>query len=403
MKKFAASFTLILGLLVAACDTAGPTQVTSSLDGTLEATQAMGNLSIADDTINADLAAIARVLSYAVADPVVRRAIYQGVSIRFNGAPEILLSELNQNTAFAGSVRNAISRRQLSEIGVTLQSFAGILAKYPSLHVAVPVRLNEWTGAAYVPIVAVAHRGGDEFGPVQAYQAGGQSVILSGSEAPTRPVIVVGLNERTDVQGRLLERYAAVRLEGYTARLEVPAFGTFAADTSDGGDPGGGTGNSYRSSPHAEKLELVYVQNDHEAWYMEPAEINYHAVCSNGIEAQDFLGDPEPEDTWLYAGLNSAGEYTYKSFTYQLSSVGIDQYTWYAPTPGAFCGWSWWEDDGGGSTTVSTTITNPDTHQSFTFSDTRPVVRDEMGTRPVLFSDPLTKDYQTNDIRWNMK
>ncbi|UBV45183.1 DUF3103 domain-containing protein (plasmid) [Deinococcus taeanensis] len=229
--------SLSLSLLLAACSQT-PTQPTPALSATQPA------LSPAQSRTNEALRTFAQQLARSMTDPGVRTLIAQQTARQFDGDTEALYSTLAPMAAGTQSFAQALSG------GIGAQSLHDLTARVPNLQVA--VRGAAWDPARTVPWVAVAQEGGDEFAAVTAYDAQGNAHVLDGRTAPDRPVVVVGVNERVDASGQVVQS------------APVPAA-TLAAQGC-----------------YQVKLVRVDLYNDMEPWTKGKAEI-WVAVKGSGI------------------------------------------------------------------------------------------------------------------------
>lgn len=354
----------------------------------------------------ARLVAFARVLARALDDVTVREAVHAGVAERFDGAPNVLMVDMADRPLGEGTFAVRLARAHADASGSTLGQARRELAQMMRngrLHIAVPAHFDAWDPAHQTPLVAVAARPGDDDMDVVAFDAEGNLTVLSGASAPDEPVVVVALNERIDADGRVYPQYARSR----GASVATAPTGNACPETGcGGGGGGGGTSSTFRGPDHEETLEIVKVKNDHEHWTAEPAEISYAVMCAGFPTAvRDRLGDPEPEFTNLYAGLDSQGRYIYKQSTSDLAIAGIFQFTW-ASSFGDACAWNFWEEDGDGKETVTVSATY-DTGDGTTATVSGNVSKDksraEMGTKIVVRTERLEQQYFSADIEWNLK
>jgi hypothetical protein len=253
-----------------------------------------------DADINLSLDLLARSLAAAVGgDADLRSAIHNAVSKRFDGDEEALWSSLTVVPEFSATVSGR------SQSGATI---AGLAAKMPRLQIAVPVNFDSWDPVMYRPLVAYVPEGVDDtkLKSVTAYDAAGHAVQVDAQAGPTQPLIVLGLNERTDEQGKVLPSYAPSARTQQTARssLTAAAATTYSVD-----------------------IQIVHLIDDKEPAIKGDAEIAMRAK-SRGCSGTDYQAT-----NW--ETLNNSDD-------------------WWAPGPVRNLGlttcdvvFSWWEDDGG--------------------------------------------------------
>ena len=348
--------------------------------------------------LNKDIEEFARTLAMSLGDVRVRQAVHQGVSEQFDGAPNILVKDIQDRTVGTSTFKDALASALARSASISQTNASQKISQLSSisnqLQIAVPVLADAWDPAAYTPLVAAAPYGiaDKEIRHVKAYDTQGNLVLLDGHTTPDRPVIVISLNERTDDSGKIREPYLALAAAPGPPSPPPPPQPT----------PG-----SVRSGAYTERLERIRIKDDHEIWYDEPADIVTVVMCP-GQSTPTFmsaLGDPEPEAEFLYAGLNSRGRYIYResSSHRDFSSLGITYFTWDRTVLGANCSHNLYEDDGGGMTTVSTTVRDMTSGLSTTVTYQRPINNADMGTVTFLYTDPLSTTRGTNDFDLDMK
>ena len=106
--------------------------------------------------------------------------------------------------------------------------------QYPSLQISVPVHAEDWNPEEYVPVVAFLPEDYCDatVTEIPGYDADGNFVWIDAINIPDKPVIVVGLCERTDANGELLDRYnpdAVYPLQGNVV-YDTRGWGATASD-----------------------------------------------------------------------------------------------------------------------------------------------------------------------------
>ncbi len=251
---------------------------------------------LTDAEINRSLDFLAKRLAAATDGADLRKTIQGAVGKRFDGDEEALWSSLAVDPAFS---RRVAGSSQSPDVIVRAA------AKMPRLQIAVPVHFDSWDPATYAPLVGYFPEGVDDtqVKTITAYDAAGNAVPLDAQVAPKRPVIVLGLNERTDEQGRLLEQSVTSSPTTQTAEYSA-ASGNYKVD-----------------------VVKVHLINDNESWALGDAEISMKARsrgCS-GVEYSDTnWSNLNHDDDWWNTG-------TPRNVGYS----GCDVVFY------------WWEDDGG--------------------------------------------------------
>ncbi|GAB2603578.1 DUF3103 family protein [Spirosoma areae] len=87
---------------------------------------------------------------------------------------------------------------ELKAFGVT----DNILSSLPTFQLSVPVNCEDWNTKEHTPLVAFVSPDDDEKGLIKAYDKDGKVHLLSATEEPKEPVIVVSLSERFDESGK---------------------------------------------------------------------------------------------------------------------------------------------------------------------------------------------------------
>lgn len=206
---------------------------------------------------NRTLDAAAKALAAAVASADVRDTVHDAVDERFDGDTEVLWSSLAADPTFDAEVAAAAGEGQAAKTAplsaVELETATDAL---PRLQVAVPENFESWDPATYTPLVASMPEGVDDLAveTVTAYDAEGNAVTLDAQVAPEVPVIVVGLNERTDEDG--------------TLQSDAPV--------SSGAKTGGSTSLAAAAS-YQVRMQLVSLKDDKEPWTKGDAEISMKA------------------------------------------------------------------------------------------------------------------------------
>ncbi|CAN5861785.1 hypothetical protein BH24BAC1_BH24BAC1_33670 [soil metagenome] len=146
----------------------------------------------------------AKTLAKSLSNVQVRRSIKKEALKQFDGDYDILYSQFQnqilpesgitvEQALGAGAADNGDVTNKVSEIRRAAKEF-------PKLNIAVPVLIDKWDVENYVPLVAVVLPSHDveKTGIVKAYDNKGQVFWLD-SKLPEMPVVVVGLNERVEI------------------------------------------------------------------------------------------------------------------------------------------------------------------------------------------------------------
>ena len=263
-----------------------------------------GAVNPSDARVNKSLDSLAKLFARAVADGKMRQSIHAAVAKRFDGDTEVLYKALSTTSGVRSGLASAYSHGRTAQSGEALSAVDRLAADVPRFQVAVPAKFDSWDPASYTPLVAYMPTGVEDttLKTVTAYDAKGKSYALDAQVAPARPVIVLGLNERTDDSGKLL-RPEAVSPSRQTSTASGATTSTLAA-------------TSYQV-----RMAKVHLIHDNEPWAKGSAEISVRAQAC-GLSYTDI--------DW--------------------SSLNDDEDWWYGPrelgTATCAVTFYWWEDDG---------------------------------------------------------
>ena len=174
--------------LVTGCDNAATSS--SGQESTTASRQADARTNPAE--LNRSLEEFARTLAMSLGDVQVRQAIHQGVNERFDGAPNILVKDIQNRTVggstFRGALTASVARTASVSTGRATETVSRLASVSPQLQIAVPVHADEWDAASYTPLVAAAPYGIAEkdIRQVKAWDVNGNLVLLDGQIAPAQ-------------------------------------------------------------------------------------------------------------------------------------------------------------------------------------------------------------------------
>jgi hypothetical protein len=191
-------------------------------------------------------------------------------------------------------------------------------AKIPLFQISVPVGCEGWNTDSFIPLVAVAPQGirENEVLAVKAYDANGEVHYLSAKETPKEPIIVVGMSERTDLEGNVFKGYGPPKKISSNGRLQ--------------------------NSP--EYLGRLYSTNptEIESWWLGDWDMRLNVIISsNGGQSASRIID----------NMNFSASQRCVSETHGSGQngcfFGVFLFTW-LPLYGEIVNYNWIEDDGGG-------------------------------------------------------
>ena len=171
-----------------------------------------------------------------------RQLIHENALEQFDGDYDVLLKHVADDTVLADdetvvtrsadgtiAVKDLLSVYFPEEGTETRSSGTNIIEElqrlYPNLQISVPVHAEDWNPEEYVPVVAFLPEDYCDatVTEIPGYDAAGNFVWIDAINIPENPVIVVGLCERTDANGELLD--------GYNPEAVYPYQDNVAGDT----------------------------------------------------------------------------------------------------------------------------------------------------------------------------
>jgi DUF3103 family protein len=317
MKRFVAP---IFALMIASAAWAqtGP----RGLDGKAQRPGGRRPQATTDETIQADpkvlntaLRDVAQALATLMGDAQVRRIVKERVGQKFDGDFDVLYRDLaNQRTKSAqtfhqllGNAAGRIQKRAGREAAaLDLSTLASAL---PQLQISVPVGFTDWDVETTAPLVAYVPAGQDdnEMREIEAFDVSGRRILLDAQTEPDGPVVVIGLNERTDRNGYLRPEFVQLPARGIaTEKLEDPAqdpdgdISYEPTSPSYSVAPAGACDARTHSYGDQELLHQIKINNDHEPWTKGSPEIyaTYGFVDNVNFRGQFYMSSVDNEGQW---------------------------------------------------------------------------------------------------------
>jgi hypothetical protein len=273
-----------------------------AIDGSAVAAPATGSTNQSAAHVDQSLDSLAKLFARAMTDEKMRQNIHAAVAQRFDGDTEVLYKSISSTSDVRSRLAKEYSRGRSAQYSAALSAVDSLAGAIPRFQVAVPAHFDSWDPASYTPLVAYMPPDVEDttLKTVTAYDARGKAYALDAQVAPARPVIMLGLNERTDDSGKLLHPEAIS-----PSRESATTSGQLAL-----------TATSYQV-----RMVKVHLINDNEPWTKGSAEISLRAQGC-GLSYTDI--------DW--------------------SSLNNDEDWWYGPRElgTATCDviFKWWEDDG---------------------------------------------------------
>ncbi|MBV9822597.1 MAG: DUF3103 family protein [Actinobacteria bacterium] len=285
---------------------------TVGLAGSAVAAPAQGLPKASNAGINQSLDSLAKLFARAVADKSMRQNIHAAVAQRFDGDTEVLYKSLSGATDVRGRLAKEYSRGRSALAADATSAIDRMAGSIPRFQVAVPAHFDSWDAASYTPLVAYMPAGVEDttLKTVTAYDAQGKAHALDAQVAPSRPVIMLGLNERTDDAGKLLHPEVVSPRDATTTGQLALAATTYQV-----------------------RMVKVHLLHDNEPWTKGSAEISLRAQgCGLSYTDIDWSSLNDDEDWWIgprELGSTTCGVYFYwweddgSSWDFTLSYKGV--------------------------------------------------------------------------------
>ncbi len=272
-------------------------------------------LGSSDSDINNSLDSLAKLFAAAMTNKEFRHTIHDSVGQRFDGDTEVLWKTLSAKSG----IQNTLAAIEVKQRGITAidagMAVDNLTNRIPHLQVAVPVHFETWNYADYAPRVAFVPSGVEDttLKTVTAYDSAGKASSVDAQTGPKEPLIVLGLNERTDDSGSLLkvQKSTTSQPASSDSKASKSALAAAAAPTS-----------------YQVAMELIHLIHDREPAVKGDAEIAVKAK-SKGCSALSY-------QDYNWTGLNNDGDYW---------GGGTNDYRELGHTTCDVV-FYWWEDDG---------------------------------------------------------
>ena len=229
-----------------------------------------------EEPVNQKLEQLAVSLAASLKDPSVRQLVKNEVGKKFDGDYNALYSSMaNQPLSGERTFRQELVRGISAFSGDThsaAKSLDHLALEFPRLQIAVPANYEKWDGLKTVPLVAYIPQGVDvdSLAQLKAFDANGKLHLLSTADAPEFPVVVLGMNERTNELGFLERTYIESKSRAAVGNNAPPLLNLLPPPEEEEG-PGSGPGSSCVAKTHnngdQEWLRQITIYNDHEGWF----------------------------------------------------------------------------------------------------------------------------------------
>jgi Protein of unknown function (DUF3103) len=295
-----------------------------------------------DGQIDSNLDQMARIFAQSMSDASLREAIKGAAIKRFDGDTEVLYKDLAAQQLNAGQTvqqRLSLAYQQQTQGTVSALSLETASAQLsalaqtsPRLQVAVRGNIQSWDAKAETPLVAVAVEGAEDITltQVRAYDSQGQVHTLDAQKDPERPVIVIGLNERTDETGKLLSDFKPAKASGAQAQpAPTESSSTLSLSAI---APQGCQGNYW------ENMYQVHIRDKKEPWTRGAPDVRLKVSTpknKRGVYDGDFISVDETNRWYFY---------------------NRDLFYWTDANNGPWIEYFWYESDGGAPKTYKVSV-----------------------------------------------
>lgn len=281
---------------------------------------------------------------------------------QFDGDYDILYQNVkNVNFTKGKTIEDFLFENYLTEKGktsdATKENFNRIISLIPDFQISIPVNCDKWNSNTEIPLVTYIPYDFDEQTTqfVKAFDFKGNVYILPVGQTPNVPVIVIGSNERINIQPTndeptITQTSKLTRADGMKEILKELKF----------------TNLSY-----------------YESWLQGKPEIELSIFASDKTKIKTWTVVPKREDV----------DNVYKEYNSYLIR-------WYFGSYGDFLIYCWVELDGGGTTTTTYTYKDPNTGLTTTITTTGSERDDKIGCSPVHKNDPNNEEYDLGMFRW---
>ncbi len=158
------------------------------------------------DKIHSSLDIIAQIIAKSLTNLKIRNIIFSEVGKRFDGDFDVLFSELRKNDYFISIlISNFQTFYKINRNDATIK-LNELSSNIPKFNISIPVNYSQWNTKKYIPVVAYRRYDIDDrkLETLKSYDSNGNVFWLDAKVEPKNPVVVVGINERTDFDGNLI-------------------------------------------------------------------------------------------------------------------------------------------------------------------------------------------------------
>lgn len=366
----------------------------------------------------------AKAVAKALEVPEVASYLKQEIAKKFDGDFDALWENVkDQSFPGKGSLRDIISKN-LEDLNDDIDFMADV-ENVPKLQVSLPVHFQAWDGVTPIKVAYTPLTIDDiDVQEVLAYDRFGEEYVLDGKTPPEFPVMVVGINERTDDEGNVTYGALALSYEGRDGG-GTPVIVAYPPSIIHARDAKvkyayGGSGEEYpfdaqtASDPpvqvvginkraHEEGLGKLYFHGKESRELNDP-EILEHVYLIDDKEPF-FKGSPEiyfvvMNPDGFYLRLNKYNEWTGWGTNQGWHQLDVWLFDWHSDFGSQYLMWIWEAD--GNATSTERTITAG----GVTYSFMNDAHDDQLGARTVYFLDlykTKTNPYFAGDAKFTVR
>jgi len=213
------------------------------------------------------LKAMARSLAKSLENSEIGQYLQQKISEQFDGDYDVRWQNVKDHQIKGkGRIRKLLGSHLPRMIGSMSE-----VEMVPNLQIALPVGMESWDGTTPIKVAYIPQTIDDtEWEYIYAYDSKGNEYQLDAQIPPDFPVLVVGINERTDINGKVV-----------LGNFQPKGLGRLLADPGGDDDTFGGGGETDPPAPSYpshyngdwELLDQVTIEDNYEPWWKGAPEI----------------------------------------------------------------------------------------------------------------------------------
>lgn len=163
------------------------------------------------EEINSSLKKLAQIIAPSLKEKPFRDLIKTKTELQFDSDYDVLWTDIQKESIDNELILEFIKRNSLTVVKnkkCQTTELENLIQQIPRLHISIPVNIEKWETSTYIPLITYNPYGIDEseLDSVEAFDLNGNLVWLNANSVPEFPVIVIGVNERTDNNGAVVYR-----------------------------------------------------------------------------------------------------------------------------------------------------------------------------------------------------